>query len=329
MDTPTWRDDILGSEFQRLDLPLGRDPEGEGEVYATLVRHQPEGADLRGRTALVWVHGMTDYFFHDHIARHFTAQGYAFYGLDLRKCGRARQPGQRWHYSENLRHYFPDLSTALSTLIDAGHPRIVPVAHSTGGLIVPLWLDHLRRSGDPAHAHVEGAVLNSPWLDMMYPRPAVAAMKLLTRTLGKVKPDIAIPGGNLGTYGVSLHSSRHGEWDYDLTMKPLEGHPKYLGWLGAVLEGQAQVHSSGVDCGVPVLTLLSSDSYLSGGYSPAAHSADTVLDVEQIARWAPQLGARVTVETVEGARHDVFLSLNHALNLALRVTEQWLKRLPE
>lgn len=328
MTTSDWHADFLGPDFQHLNLPLGRDPEGEGEVCATLIRHRPAGVDMTGRPALVWVHGMTDYFFHDHVARHFTDEGYAFYGLDLRKCGRARRPGQRWHYSENLRHYFPDLSTALRTLIDEGHGHIVPLAHSTGGLVVPLWLDHLRRSDPESHAYIKGMILNSPWLDMMYPKLVVAGMKLVAHTVGRVKPGIAVPGGNLGTYGVSLHSSRNGEWDYDLTMKPLGGHKKYLGWLRAVLEGQEEVHSGGVDTGVPVLTLHSSTSYRGGAYSAAVDTADCVLDVDQIARWAPRLGARVTVEPIEGARHDVFLSLPHAREMALSTTERWLAQLP-
>lgn len=325
MNNSSWHEDILGPEFQALDLPLGQDPEGEGEVLATLVRHQPTGLDISDRPALLWVHGMTDYFFHAHVARHFTDAGYAFYAVDTRKCGRAHRPGQRWHYTADLRHYFPDLSAALKELIDAGHPQVVPLAHSTAGLIVPLWLDHLRRTSPAEHAHVGGLILNSPWLDMMYPKVAVLGMKLLSSTAGRWWPHVAVPGGNLSTYGDSLHSSLHGEWDYDLRLKPLGGHRKYLGWLRAIFAGQKLVHDGAVDVGVPTLTLTSSESYPRSEYSAAVDTADSVLDVEQMAHWAPRLGARVTLKQIEGARHDVFLSLPHALVQAFDTTEAWLR----
>lgn len=322
-----WRPDLLGADFQARDFPLGTDPEGEGEVVATLVRHLPDPAhppaDWGRRRAVVWIPGMTDYFFQEHVARFLHEHGLAFYALDLRKTGRARRSGQHWHYSESLQDYFPDLSAAVDFLAGE-HPGVVPIAHSTGGLIVPLWLDHLRRTGDRRHAYVDGVILNSPWLDMMYPRAFVRVVRPVVRFLGRRWPHLAIPGGNLGAYGVSIHRDHHGEWDFDATMKPVGGHRKYLGWLRAVLAGQEQVHEGGVDVGVPGLTLCSSQSRLGLPYSPEADTADTVLDVAQIRYWAPRLGSRVTVRTIEDARHDVFLSLRPAREEALEVTADWL-----
>ncbi|HZK31973.1 MAG TPA: alpha/beta hydrolase, partial [Corynebacterium sp.] len=275
---------------------------------------------------LLWVPGMTDYFFQEHVARRFHDLGYAFYAVDLRKCGRARQSGQRWHYSTDLAHYQPDLSAALGTVIDAGHPTLTPLAHSTGGLIVALWLDHLRRTAPVLHGRIGGLVLNSPWLDMQYPAWLTGLARPLLKLFGHKFPDLKLPGGKLGGYGASIHCSRHGEWDYDTRMKPLKGHPKYIIWLRTVLAGQARVHRGEVNVGVPALTLCSTTSYLGQPYSAASDTADAVLDVEQIQRWAPQLGEEMTVTPVDGARHDVFLSLPHAREEALTVTAEWLER---
>lgn len=320
-----WHPDILGNDFEAKDLALGADPEGEGEAIATLVRYR--AAKAAGRPALLWVHGMTDYFFQEHVAEYFHDAGYAFYAVDLRKCGRARQEGQTWHYTEDLKHYFPDLTAALGEITAAGHPSVVPLAHSTGGLIVPLWLDHLRRSRTQSLEMINGVILNSPWLDLQYPTWAVRFIRPFAAFFGKRFPHMKVPGGGLGTYGHSIHSSKHGQWDYDTTMKPLGGHPKGLGWLRAVLMGQKQVHSGGVDVGVPVLTLSSAKSYLGHDYSAAADTADVVLDVDQIRHWAPKLGSDVTVSSVDGARHDVFLSLPHAREEALSTASDWLERL--
>lgn len=327
----TWHDDILGPGFQALDIPLGPDPEGEGEVQATLVRYLPEGLDAAddewtGRSAVMWVPGMTDYFFHSHVAKDLHEAGTAVYAVDLRKIGRARMEGQRWHFSLDFAHYFPDLTAALDIITET-HPDVTPIAHSTGGLIAPLWADHLARNDSARHAKLKGIVLNSPWLDMQYPRPLVRIGRPIINVAGRLLPNLEVPGGNLGTYGVSLHKDHFGEWDFDTELKPVGGHRKYLGWLREVLRRQKQVQEGEVDVAVPVLTLCSTHSLLGAGYSPASNSADTVLDIEQIKRWAPELGENVTVRPIEGARHDVFLSTPTPLAEALDVTKGWLRKL--
>lgn len=322
----TWEPDILGAGYTCRTLSFGSDPEGEGDAFATVVRYLPAGteqADWDNRPAVLLVHGMTDYFFHTHVAESLHAAGLAVYAIDLRKSGRSRREGQRWHYSENLQYYFPDMSGALD-IITATHPRLYPIGHSTGGLIMALWADHLRRSDRTRHARLGGMVLNSPWLDMMYPRWAVRIARPVVNVLGKRFGGIPLPGGNLGAYGASIHKHHHGEWDFDTTLKPVEGFPKYLAWVRAVLIGQKQVHEGGVDVGVPLLTLCSTRSWLNRPYTAASDTADTVLDVEQIKRWAPKLGTDVTVTAIEGARHDVYLSMKHAREEALEITANWL-----
>ncbi len=51
------------------------------------------------------VHGYTDYFFHTELADHFAGRGFAFYALDLPKCGRSRRDGQTPHFTSDLAHY--------------------------------------------------------------------------------------------------------------------------------------------------------------------------------------------------------------------------------
>ncbi|MHA2789229.1 alpha/beta hydrolase [Corynebacterium sp. S7] len=319
--TLSWQPDELGSEYERADLDFGPDPEGEGKAIATLVRRLPD--DPTGKPALLWVHGMTDYFFQTHVAEYFTALGYPFYALDLRKCGRARQEGQRWHFTNDLTHYFPELSRATE-IITSVHPSVIPICHSTGGLIVPLWADHLRRKNPQLHRKLGGIILDSPWLDMQYPQWFVSVITPIVKVVGKRRPNIKVPGGNLGSYGQSIHKSKYGEWDFDLVKKPVGGHPKYMGWLRTVMGNQKRIHRGEIDTGVPVLTLCSSHSYLSKPYSPASNTADTVLDVDQIQRWSPRLSDDVHVRKIEGARHDVFLSLPDARKKAFSVTAEWL-----
>lgn len=326
--SPTWRPDILGDGYEQAELTLGKDPDTDKHIRAVVVRATAGNrrADPR-KPALLWIHGMSDYFFQKHVAEFFTSRGYAFYAIDLRRCGRARTRGQRWHYTRDMANYFPELTAALEIAAD-GHAGVVPIAHSTGGLIAPLWADYLRREDPENHAKLRGMILNSPWLDLQFNPVLVKLARPLINVFGKWAPLIPLPAGDLGAYGQSIHTSQHGEWDFDTDKKPLGGHRKYLGWIRAVDLAQRQIHSGHVDIGVPTLTLASSHSYLGKDYTPAADTADTVLDVEQIRRWAPRLSRQSEVKTIDGARHDVFLSEPFAREVAFKTCAEWLDALP-
>ena len=55
------------------------------------------------------------------------------------------------------------------------------------------------------------------------------------------------------------------------------------------------------------------------------HSNDVVLDVEQIRRWASSLGRHVTSIAVDGARHDVVLSLPEVRARVYDELDTWLR----
>ena len=104
MSDSEWKPDILGAGYVQHVLDLGDDPDGEGTVEAVLVRREPRpGEDARG--VVLYVHGFTDYFFQVELADFLAARGLPFYALDLRKCGRARRPGQTAHYVSDLALY--------------------------------------------------------------------------------------------------------------------------------------------------------------------------------------------------------------------------------
>lgn len=317
----TWQPDVLGDGYQQLELPLGTDPDGEGEITATLVRYQPDPAMLPDR-AVLYVHGFTDYFFQQHLAEHFAAQGYRFFALDLRKCGRSRAPGHTPHFVTDLEYYDLELDAALRIVRDEVSEGVVLAAHSTGGLVLPLWLDRLnRRPGGTAATGVRGLVLNSPWFDLQGPsylrNVGTAAIDLL----GRLRPKDAVPGPKLDTYGKSLQG---GGWTYDVAWKPLTGFPVRFGWLRAVRHGHARLHR-GLDVGVPSLILRSGASRFAPKYDATIDTVDAVLDVHQIARWAGCLGDRTTIVPITGARHDVFLSTPEPLAAAFRELDLWLE----
>ncbi len=319
--TASWDEDMLGEGYHQQRFGFGEDPDGEGPVEAVLVRRDVRpGEQVTG--AALYVHGFSDYFFQTELADFFAARGLAFYALDLRKSGRSRQDGQTPHYVSDLALYDAELERSLQAVAQE-HPGlpVTIVAHSTGGLIVPLWLN--RRRKEQRVEPVAGVVLNSPWFDLQGTSTQRGPLTWAMQALAKVQPLRPLPLPASTVYGGSLHTSSTGEWDFELDLKPLAGFPVTIGWLNAVRRGHAELHR-GLDIGVPSLVLRSDTSIFKLTYSPASDTADTVLDVRQIARWAGCLGNETTVVPIPGARHDVFLSLAEPRRHAYDVVDAWL-----
>ncbi|WP_313405522.1 alpha/beta hydrolase [Aeromicrobium sp.] len=320
----TWSADILGDPYERLTIDLGDDPDGEGSITATLVRRQHEG---QPRAAVIYVHGFSDYFFQTELAEFYAERGFAFYSLDLRKCGRSLAPGHTPHYVSDLALYDAELDEALRIVrSEVPDAPIVLSAHSTGGLILPLWLDRMNLAPGGTRAHgVAGLVLNSPWFDLQGAAWMRTVGTEFIRAVSKVRPREAMKLPSTDSYGVSLHHQHGGAWDYDIAWKPLEGFPVTFGWMTAVRRGHAHLHR-GLDIGVPSLVLRSHRTWFSRKHHPNTDTSDAVLDVRQIARWAGCLGGDVTSLQVRDARHDVYLSNDEPRAEAYRLTSEWLER---
>lgn len=320
-----WEPDVLPGYWQRT-MPQGPDPDGEGELAATLVRC---GGASNARHAVVALHGYTDYFFNTELADQFTARGFAFYALDLHKCGRSHRDGQTPHFTTNLGNYDRELEQALAVVAaDTGGARVCLYGHSAGGLIATLWLDRLRQRSRLGVLNVTGLVLNSPFFDLHGPailRAAPTSAALVA--LGRWRKLAVIRKPTPGGYGTTLHRDYAGEFDYNLDWKPVGGFPVTVGWINAVRRGQAKLHR-GLDVGVPNLILRSDHSVREVGPDgpdpEAIQRGDAVLDVTQIARWAGCVGNRTTIVPITDAKHDVFLSLPEPRAAAYRELATWL-----
>ncbi|TGD87085.1 alpha/beta hydrolase [Mycolicibacterium sp. CH28] len=303
-------------------MALGPDPDGEGDLFATLVRRAGGAA---ARHAVLAVHGFTDYFFNTELADRFTANGFRFYALDQHKCGRSWREGQTPHFTTDLARYDRELERAIA-VITAENPGsdVLVYGHSAGGLIVSLWLDRVRRRGATAALSIAGLVLNSPWLDLH--GPAILRTRLTSTAIGtmsRVRKTTVVRGTGKGTYGLTLHRDYHGEFEYDLQWKPVGGFPVTVGWINAIRRGHATLHR-GLDVGVPNLILRSDHSVTETADAATMQRGDAVLDVTQIARWAGCIGNRTTVVPVRDAKHDVFLSLTEPRAAAYRELADWL-----
>jgi len=320
-----WTDDVLPG-YRQHTLALGTDPDGEGELFATLVRTTDS---IPSSSVVLAVHGYTDYFFNTELADHLTARGWRFYGLDSRRCGRSWRAGQTPHFTTDLTHYDRELEGALA-IISAENPaaRVLVYGHSTGGLVVSLWLDRVRCRGDTAALKIAGLVLNSPFLDLN--GPAILRTRATSTAIGaasRVRATRVVRGAGSGGYGLTLHRAYHGEFDYNLTWKPIGGFPITVGWIHAIRRGQARLHR-GLDVGVPNLVLRSDHSVAETAETQLLQRGDAVLNVAHIARWAGCLGNRTTSVPVIDAKHDVFLSLSEPRAAAYAELDRWLDQLP-
>jgi alpha-beta hydrolase superfamily lysophospholipase len=319
-----WEPDVLPGYWQQT-LPVGLDPDGEGELVATLVRRQEQREqDAPARHAVLMVHGFTDYFFNTELADHFAARGFAFYAMDLHKCGRSWREGQTPHFTTDLARYDTELERALEVISAATDgAQVLVYGHSAGGLIVSLWLDRLRRRGATAAMHVNGLVLNSPWLDLQGPAILRTAGTAAIGAVSRVRKKLVARSPTEGGYGATLHRDYAGEFDYDLQLKPIGGFPVTFGWINAIRRGHARLHR-GLEVGVPNLILRSDRSVREVIDPDAIQRGDAVLDVKQIARWAGCIGNRTTIVPIVDAKHDVFLSLAEPRRAAYRELENWM-----
>lgn len=309
-----WTADVLGAGYEATTIPL--EPDHEGDRIATLVRSRsPEP----GPTAVLYVHGYDDYFFQTELAEHLKSRGHDFYAIDLHKYGRSLLDHQTPNMCTSLDEYRAELDEAARIVLEEeGHRSILGVAHSTGGLIVSLWL------ADRRTLPVAGLVLNSPFLEIPFPAPVQWLADLVGVTLGRIGPYWQLPRQEPG-YGESLHASRHGRWRYDLRWKPLSSFPIRLGWLAAIRQGQRRVHR-GLWLPAPVLVLCSSRFARAGRWKPELQQADAVLDPARIARWAGAFGEDVACIRVPDAMHDVFLSVHDpARKTAFETLDDWLE----
>ena len=305
--------DVLGEPYEQRRISLTADD--EGEVVATLVSLRAAGPTRR---AVLYLHGFIDYFFQTHLAEFYIGRGYDFYALDLRKHGRSLLPHQTANFARDMAEYFTEIDEALRIIREEdGHDTVLLNGHSTGGLIAALWAHQNRGKG-----LVQGLFLNSPFFEF---NESWWTRKVLTpaiTSMGARNPMRKLPQQLSSTYGLTLHRSYHGEWDYDLEWKPLTGFRIYAGWVRAIHLAQRRVQA-GLAIDVPVLVACSSRSYR-GKFTEAAHDADSVLNVDHIVRYAAGLGTDVTVVRIEGGKHDLTLSRPPARERTFAALDGWL-----
>ena len=324
-----WHADILGDDFEALTYQAtGADGV---ERTANLVRHVPKGVtDRHGHTvprllprrSILFLHGWSDYFFNVELAEFWTNKGFEFFALDMHNHGRSLQPDTPGGFVADLDDYDAEISKAIGLIgslwpEEAGRPSLTLMGHSTGGLVAALWVS--RHPGVAAQL-----VLNSPWLEMHGSSLVRRAARSMVGPLAHYRPEAVLRLPERGFYWRSISSEAEGEWTVDTKYRPPMAFPVRAGWLRAVLAGHSRV-ARGLRIDVPILVLLSGASETGMFWTEAMRRTDAVLDVNTIAVRAMALGRSVTLERIDGALHDVFLSPAHVRADAYARLSRWIR----
>lgn len=288
-----------------------------GPVVATLIEY-----GIRSPTAVLYIHGFIDYFFQDHVARHFNDRGYAFFALDLRKCGRSYRDHQKHHYIRSLDEYFEEIDRAILRLKKDGYQKVILLGHSMGGLLTTHYVHHGKE-----RASIDGMILNAPFFDFKNPPWMRDIVPAITGSIAKFLPWANVPKAVHPHYPMSIHKDHHGEWDFDLAKKPIDGFPAYFSFLSAIRKAQKWVMNH-AQWDLPILVLASDASFNPNKkWDERMHHTDAVLHADEIVAIAEGIGSKVEVQRIPRALHDVFLSKKEVRDLAFEVTFDWMQRM--
>lgn len=308
--------ELPGTDYKYRTLHMADDY--AGKVVCTLVKREPVSKD---GPAILYVHGYNDYFFQRALGDSAATHGYNFYALDLRKYGRSILPDQDAFFAKNLSEYFADLDTAIAIIKAEGNRDIVLMAHSTGGLITPLYL---QSKGNKLP--VSALILNSPFLDMNMSWFMEEVVIPVISFIGNYFPNLEVEGKGISQYAHSLLKRIHGEWEYNENWKKTTGHPKKAGWIHAIHKGHKTIQK-GLNLTCPILVMSSDKSIPETKiWNELYHTSDIVLDVKDIQKNGKMLGSRVTCKQIHNGKHDLILSNEPARKETYQVIFSWLKQ---
>lgn len=314
MVTLTWSAD---TELEDFEIAPFTTSINNGLYRTTLIRDAKNQADTT--KAVLYIHGLTDYFFQAHVAKAYRAEGFAFYAIDLHGYGRSMQPDARPNYCSSITDYYAELDVAITHIKQTGIENLVINGHSTGALISTLYANEGKQ-----RQSINALFLNSPFFDIN----ATGFLRILAFTfalIGKVFPYLSLNRQHPSPYSRSILKTFKGEWSYNIKFKPPKGFPTCFGWINAVVLAQRKV-KQGLAIPCPILIMHSDRSIYPFKWTDDFLCADGVLNIEHMRRYGKGLGANVEVMAIKGAMHDLVLSKKPVREKIFQELFSWLKR---
>ncbi len=289
----------------------------EGRVVSTLI----QTTEKISERAVIYIHGFSDYYFHDHLANEINASGIDFFAIDLRKYGRSKLTHQHDFYFKDIREYFEDITKSIEIILEKGYKRIDLMGHSTGALIISMYAFE----GELKNK-ISALVLNSPLLNLnslKNSKKLIFLIKFITQIFPFFKLPYIGENNISQLYNDSLHANYKGEWNYYRTIK--EKGFIYLTWLLGVSKA-FEILEKGLNLSLPILILHSDKSIYPKKWTEDILKSDVILNVKDMKRIGPTLGKNVTLEEIKDGIHDIYLSKLPARTAAINKTINWLKK---
>ena len=297
IDSKNWSADYLGNGWVKKHIIL--DEDFDGVPVATIVKK----ADTNpGDTAVLYIHGFSDYFFQGSLADSLENERLKFYALDLRRYGRSKLPFQIWNEVRKMDDYFEEIDSAVNIIKREGHEKIILVAHSTGGLTASLYA--AERGSEVPFISI---ILNSPFFDFNVGGVAESAGIPVISAIGAILPKTVVNRNVSPVNCMSLHKDYYGEWAFDTIMKPVQSPMVTASWVRAIHKGQQKLQK-GIEIFCPVLVMSSSAGSKGDKFEEIHKRSDTVLDPEEIRTFTRSINGNVKSEVFEGGLHDLVLS---------------------
>lgn len=311
-------DDVLGPDFKALTL------NSKNEQICTLVRYQADNQiqSSQNSTAILYVHGYTDYFYQTEQAVFFQKLGFDFYAVDLHGYGRSIRPFQNDHNKNRFSNYFDDLNICLRTMAIRGVTSCIILGHSTGGLIVSRYLSKAYQK-ESIGLEIIGLILNSPFLSLPMPLNQENWRLPLYKFISQTLSGISLPAKKSTLYAKSIHASFEGEWHYRLDWKPSQGSALSFYWLKQIMVEQAACLQS--RCDIPTLLCRSSQSTYIKTTLTDIQKGDAVLDVDNMEAKAKAIFTQLDIATIDKGFHDLALSSLTARQDYYKKIQNWLK----
>lgn len=285
-----------GFNIQKIKL----NDDYEGKVEATLISRKSK---TTSKKSILYIHGFVDYFYQNTLADWANNLNINFYALDLRKYGRSLLPHQKPNMARSMTEYFEEIDMAIDIIRNKDKNNyLILMGHSTGGLISSLYANKHQNDNT-----INALILNSPFFDMNKPAWFKKIALPITAAIGKNFPNIPSPEGLKEGYAKSLHINHKGEWDFNLNFKPILGYKINLGWVAAIHYAQQELQN-GLNISCPTLVMYSSKSVTPGNYNQQMHTADSVLNVADISKYADVIGDNITKIEINDGMHDLILS---------------------
>ena len=297
INSSEWSADYLGGEWVRRHIILNKD--FDGDPIATIIKKRDTSS---GETALLYIHGYSDYFFQTSLADSMENAGLKFYALDLRRYGRSKLPNQIWNELRGIEDYFEEIDSAVNIIRKEGYQEIVLMAHSTGGLTASLY--SAEKGKDVPFISM---ILNSPFFDFNAGGVAESLGIPLISAIGTILPKTVVNRNVSPVNCMSLHKDYHGEWNFDTIMKPIQSPMVTASWIRAIHKGQKKLQK-GIEISCPVLIMSSSEGSKGDKFEAIHKRSDTVLDPEEIREYSKSVHGDVRSEVFEGGLHDLVLS---------------------